>query len=83
MQPDTDAELISNDTVAESILCDFDRALFTVSFSYFPLRFNLCASFSKKVVSEPQFNKMPVSMKVWAFDSFMEIICRKVCFSPS
>ena len=32
MQPDTDVELTSADMIAESILCDFDRALVTLSF---------------------------------------------------
>ena len=76
VEPDTDVELISNDTVTESILCDLDRALVTLSFSCFPLRFNLCAmSFLNKVVSEPQSNKALVSMKVCPFDSFTGIIC--------
>ena len=84
MQPDTDVELISNDNVAESILCGFDRALVTLNFFCFLLRFNLCVtSFLKKVVSEPQSNKALVSMKVCPFDSFTGIICRKVCFAPS
>ena len=73
VEPDTNVELISNDTVAESISCDLDRALVTLSFSCFPLRFNLCAmSFLNKVVSEPQSNKALVSMKVRPFDSFNE-----------
>ena len=76
MQRDTDVELISSDTVAESILCGFDRALVTVNCFCFPLRFNLCAtSFLKKVVSEPQSNKALVSMKVCPFDSFTGMIC--------
>ena len=37
VQPDTDVELISNDTVAESILCEFDRPLVILSFFCFPL----------------------------------------------
>ena len=84
VQPDKDVELISNDTVAKSILCDFDRALVTLSFFCFPVRFNLCAtSFLSKVVSEPQSNKALVFIKICPFDSFTGIICRKVCFSPS
>ena len=84
VEPDTDVELIPSGTVAESILCDLDRALVIVSFSCFLLRFNLCTmSFLSKIVSEPQFNKALVSMKVCPFDSFMGIICRKVCFAPS
>ena len=80
---DADAELISNDSVAESILCDLDRALVILSFSCFHLRFNLRAmSFLSKVVSEPQSNKTLVFMKVYTFDSFTGIICRKVCFAP-
>ena len=83
VQPDIDVELISNDTVAESILWDFDTALVTVSFYFFPLRFNLCVtSFLNKVVSEPQSNKLLVFMKVCPFDSFTKIIYRKVCFAP-
>ena len=79
VQPDTDVELTSNDTVAESILCEFDRAIVTLSFFCFPLRFNLWAtSFLNKVVSEPQSNTALVSMKVCQFDSFSGIICRKV-----
>ena len=78
VQPDTDVELISNDNVAESILCGFDRALVTLNFFCSLLRFNLCATpFLKKVVSEPQSNKALVSMKVCPFDSFTGIICRK------
>ena len=34
-QPDTDVEIMSNGLVAESILCDFDRALLTLSFFVF------------------------------------------------
>ena len=84
MELDTDVELISNDTVAESILRDLDRALVILSFSCFPLRFNLCAMlFLSKVVSEPQSNKALVSVKVCPFASFTGIICRKVCFAPS
>ena len=84
VEPDTDVKLISSDTVAESILCDLDRALVTLSFSCFPLRSNLCSmSFLNKVVSKPQSNKALVSMKVCPFDSFTRIICRKVCFAPS
>ena len=83
VQPDIDVELISNDTVAESILWDFDTALVTVSFYFFSLRFNLCVtSFLNKVVSQPQSNKLLVFMKVCPFDSFTKIICRKVCFAP-
>ena len=75
----TDFELISNDSVAESILCDFDRVLVTLSFFCFAWRFNLSAtSFLNKVV--PQSNK---ALKVYPFDSFIGIICRKVCFAPS
>ena len=73
VQPDTDVELISNDTVAESILCEFDRTLVALRFFWFFLRFNLCpTSFLKKVVSEPQSNKTLVSMKVCPFDSLRE-----------
>ena len=80
VQPHTDVELISNDTVVESILCEFDRALVTLSFFCFPLMFNYCAtSFLNKVVSEPQPNKALVSVKVYSFDSFTGIICRGVC----
>ena len=79
VQPDTDVELTSNDTVAESILCEFDRAIVTLSFFCFPLRFNLwTTSFLNKVVSEPKSNTALVSMKVCQFDSFTGIICRKV-----
>ena len=39
VQPDTDVELILNDTVAELILCEFDRALVALNFFCFPLRF--------------------------------------------
>ena len=81
VEPDTDVELISNYTVAESILYDFDRTLVTLSFSCFPLRFNLCAtSFLNKVPSEPQSNKALVSMKVCPFDCFTGIICKKNMF---
>ena len=84
MEPDTDVELTSNDTVAESISCDLDRALVALSFSCFLLRFIFCAmSFLNKVVSGRQSNKVLVSMKVCPFDSFTEIICTKVCFAPS
>ena len=84
VQSDTDVELISNDTVAESILYGFDRALVILNDFCFPLRFNLCTtSFLKKVVSEPQSIKALVSMKVCPFDSFTGIICRQVCFAPS
>ena len=84
VRPDANAELILNETVAESILCDFDKALVTLSFFYFPIRFNLCATSSfKKVVSEPQFNKVLVSLKVFSLDSFLGIICRKLFYSPS
>ena len=38
VQPGTDAELISNDTVAESILYEFDRALVTLIFFLFSFR---------------------------------------------
>ena len=80
MKPDTDVELISNDRVAESILCDPDRALVTQSFSCFPSRFNHSAmSFLGKVLSEPQSNKALVSMQICPFDSFMGIICIKKC----
>ena len=73
VQPDTDVELTSNDTVAESILCEFDRAIVTLSLICFPLRFSLwTTSFLNKVVSEPQFNTALVSMKVCQFDSFRE-----------
>ena len=82
VQPDIDVEFISNNTVAESILWDFDTALVTVSFYFFPLRFNLCVtSFLNKVVSEPQSNKLLVFMKVCPFDRFTKIIYRKVCFA--
>ena len=81
---DTDLELTSNDTVAEWILCDLDRALVTLSFSCFPLRFNLCVmSFLNKVVSDPQSNKALDSMNVCPFDSFTGINCTKVCSAPS
>ena len=84
VQPDVDVEFISKDTVDESILCEFDRALFILSFFCFPLIFNLCAtSFLNKVLSEPQSNKALVSMKVCPFNSFMGTICRKVYFAPS
>ena len=84
VEPDTDVELISNDTVAESISCDLDRALVILSFSCFPLRFNLCVmSFLNKVVSDPQSNKALDSTKVCAFDSFTGINCIKVCSAPS
>ena len=63
VEPDIDVELISNDTVPESILYDLDRALVTISFSCFPSRFNLCAVSFLKVVSEPQSNKALVSIK--------------------
>ena len=73
VQPDTDVELTSNDTVAESILYEFDRAIVTLSFFCFPLRFSLwTTSFLNKVVSEPQSNTALVSMKVCQFDSFRE-----------
>ena len=73
VQPDTVVELILNDTVAESILCGFDRASVALNFFCFPLRFNLCAtSFLKKVVSEPQSNKALVSMKVCPFGRLVQ-----------
>ena len=54
VESDADVELVLNDTIAESILCELDRALVTLSFSCFPLSFYLCAmSFLNKVVSEP------------------------------
>ena len=80
VKPDTDVELISNDTVAESILCDPDRALVKLSFSCFPSRFNHSAmSFLSKVLSEPQSNKALVSMQICPFDNFTGIICIKKC----
>ena len=74
VQPDIDVELTSIDTVAESISCDFDRALVTLSFLCFPLRFNHCAnSFLDMLVSEPRSNKALVFIKVCPFDSFTGI----------
>ena len=73
-----DVELISNDTVAELILHDLDRALVTHSFSCFPLRFYRCAtSFLNKLVPELVSEcQLVQSNKVCPFDS-------SVCFAPS
>ena len=52
---DTDVETTSHDAVTESILCDFDNTLLTLSFYRFPLRIkfrttlfheNMCHSYS-------------------------------------
>ena len=72
VKPGADVELILDNTVAELILCKFDRALVTLSFFCFPRRFNLSAT---------SYSKALVSMKICPFDSFMGVICRKVCFA--
>ena len=75
--------LVVTETIADSILSDFDKALVTANGCWLRSRFNLLViSFLNKVVSDSQSKSAFFSTERVPFENNIGMNCKKVCLFP-